>query len=188
MSLALYAPGTRKGNKFWLIRGRHDGRAIEMSTKTADRAQARKILRDLERELAAGELPKAGAAVSFAEAAELYCAWANPTKGDRVRIARIADLLGKRPIGDLRQADLVAMANRLFPDKSPATKNRWALKPAAAILHYAARQGLAGWLRIEKFREARPQTRAVSRDVAGGLIAAAPEGPRRLVLVWLFRM
>ena len=149
---------------------------------------ARKRLRDLERELAAGELPKTGDVVSFAAAAELYCAWASPSKGDRVRIARIEAEIGRRAIADVRQADLVAAANRLFPEHSPATKNRWVIKPAAAILHYAARQGLAPWLRIEKFREARPKTRAVSLDLAGALVAAASAGPRRLVLVWLFRM
>ena len=188
MALTLFAPGTRKGNRYWLVRGLHDGRRYEMSTKTADKAAARQFLRELERELAAGRLPKAGDVVSFAAAAELYCAWANPGKGDRVRIARIEAEIGRRAIADLRQADLVAAANRLFPDHSPATKNRWVIKPAAAILHYAARQGLCGWLRIEKFREARPQTRAVSLDLAGQLVAAAPAGPRRLVLVWLFRM
>jgi hypothetical protein len=41
MTLALVAPGARKGNKFWLIRGYYDGRRHEVSTKTADRAVAK---------------------------------------------------------------------------------------------------------------------------------------------------
>ena len=40
MALRLLPPGTRKGNRHWLLRGSHDGRRIEISTGTAERAAA----------------------------------------------------------------------------------------------------------------------------------------------------
>jgi hypothetical protein len=46
MTLALIAPGTRHGNKSWLIRGRHDGRVLEIATQTTDRARAEEFLRN----------------------------------------------------------------------------------------------------------------------------------------------
>jgi hypothetical protein len=55
----------------------------------------------------------------------------------------------KRAVGDMGQTDLVAAANKLFPTQSQATKNRWVIKPGAAILHHAARQKLCGWERVE---------------------------------------
>jgi integrase len=62
------------------------------------------------------------------------------------------------------------------------------MRLAAGVLHYAAENGMCAWLRVKLFKEARPKTRAVSRDIAGELVAAAPEGRHRLLLVWLFRM
>lgn len=198
MPLTLFAPGARKGNRYWLVRGSYDGRRIELSTQTTDKMAARRFLRELERELATGQLPKPGEAVSFAEAAGLYAQFrgldlVNPraargrARTDVVAIGRLIAALGKRPIGELRQADLVAAANRLYPERTAATRNREAMRPAAAILHYAARQGWCAWLRVELFREPRPRTRAVALDSAAALVAAAPAGPRRLMLVWLFR-
>jgi len=42
--LKLVPPGTRKGNRFWVVRGRQDGHQIEKSTKTADRERAESFL------------------------------------------------------------------------------------------------------------------------------------------------
>jgi hypothetical protein len=41
MALKLLAPGSRRGNKFWLVYGRHKGRVIERSTRSLDEAEAR---------------------------------------------------------------------------------------------------------------------------------------------------
>jgi hypothetical protein len=40
MVLKLLAPGSRRGNKFWLVYGRHKGRVIERSTRSLDEAEA----------------------------------------------------------------------------------------------------------------------------------------------------
>ena len=191
MPLTLLAPGARKGarkgKKYWLVRGIIDGRRVELSTKTADKAAAKQFLRDLERKIAAEGIPRPSDTVTFARAAELYREWRDPSAADCGRITRLTAVIGRKAIADLRQVDLVAAANRLYPNGAAATRNREAMRPAAAILHYAARNGLCAWLRVELFREPRPKTRAVSLDTAAALVAAAPEGPHRLILVWLFR-
>lgn len=198
MPFALYAPGTRKNNRFWIAHVNVDGRRVELSTKTTSKNAAKQFAQQVERQMLAQGPPKRGDVVSFAQAARLYAAFRGLDLDDplaqrgqlRVEagaINRLVALLGKQPVGELGHPDLVAAANQLFPTQSPATKNRWVIKPGAAILHYAAEQKFCGWERIKKFREKKAKTRAVSVDVAAALVAAAPDGPKRLLLVWLFR-
>jgi len=203
MPLRLIPPGTRKGNPFYLVRGSVAGRSFEISAKTRDKAAARQFAKDLERELAQRRVPRPGEAVTFAAAADLYLAWRDPAKPDRQRIARLKVTLGKQLVADIRQADLVAAADLLQPEKAAATRNREVLRPAAAILHYASENGFCDWLRAKLFKEPAPATRAVSVETATELIGAAEgrigyidrRGKRRyvalgavhrLLLLWLF--
>lgn len=186
MSFRLYAPGTRKGNRYWIARITVDGRRAEVSTATADQAAAKRWARDFERRLRDDRPPRPGETVSFARAADAYLAYRDPREAERRRVLRVAALLGKRIVGELRQADLVSVARLLQPRGAPATLNREVMRPAAAVLHYAARNGWCNWLRIELFREPRPKTRAVSIEAATTLIANADDD-LRLLLIWLFR-
>lgn len=189
MPLHLVPPGKRKGNRFYLVRGTvdgSDGREIEVSTKTANKATAERFAKDLARKLAEGRLPGPGEALSFMRAADLYIEYRDPSRADRLRIEGVKRVLGRKAVGDIRQVDLVDAANLLCHGKAPATKNREVLRPAAAILHYAADSGYCAWLRIKLFREPRPKTRAVSSEIAAQLVAAVPEGPKRLFLLWSF--
>ena len=53
MPLQLYAPGTRKNKKYWIARGRENGRRVEYSTQATTKAAAQAWLRQHEQELAA---------------------------------------------------------------------------------------------------------------------------------------
>lgn len=44
------------------------------------------------------------------------------------------------------------------------------------------------WLRVQAFKQPKPKTRAASRGVASALLGAGPAGPKRLLLMWLFRI
>jgi integrase len=187
MPLKLIPPGARRGNPFYLVRGSIGGREFEVSAKTANEAAARKFARDFIQAIAENRLPGPGEALSFARAIELYIDYRDPSRADRLRLAKLAIVLGRRMVADLRQVDLVEAANIIAAEKAPATKNREVMRPAAAVLHYAATNRFCQWQRIALFREARPRTRAVSLDVASMLVEAAPHGPRRLFLLWSFR-
>lgn len=202
MPLSLIPPGTRKNNRFWLVRGRDQhGRLVELSTKTQDKSAAKQFLRDLVKELAKEEVPAPGKAIDFETAARLYAAKQgvdldqpklNPPaeRADAYRILKLISRLGRRPIGELRHPDLVAAAVALYPRHAPSTRNREAMRPAAAILHYAAESGYCAWLKVELFDEPEPETRAVDHDAAETVIAAAPDlqagGPKYRLLLWLF--
>src|SRR5438309_925486 len=93
MPLRLIPPGKRKGNRWYLVRGAIDGRDIEVSTKTRDRAAAERFRKDLERELIARRRPRPGEAMTFATAASLYAEFrgldlALPRERDAQRIGR----------------------------------------------------------------------------------------------------
>ena len=58
MALKLIAPGARRGNPFYLVRGMLNGREFEVSTKTTDAGVAQKIAQDFEAGIT-GETPHA---------------------------------------------------------------------------------------------------------------------------------
>jgi integrase len=186
MPFKLYAPGARNGNPFWVARISVGGRRTEVSTKKRDKAAARRFAQDLERQLLTSGPPRPGQAITFTQAADLYVAFRDPQKADRGRIARLKLALGPKLIGDIHQADLVAAADLLLPDRKPATRNREVMRMAAAILHYAAENKYCPWLHIKLFKEPVPSTRAVPKETATAIVNAAPEGRKRLLLLWLF--
>jgi hypothetical protein len=202
MSVKLYPPGTRKGNTQWLAIIRVGGRPHERALGTASKREAQQVAALIEAQMvaeaAAGQQPKRGDVVTFAAAARLYAAYRGldldnpgvhrgPHRTEVKAINRLVERLGKQPVGEIGHPELVAAANALLPAAAPATRNRWVIKPGAAIVHYAAEQRFCGWERIKKFKEPRPKTRAVAFDAAAALVNAAPPGPRRLLLLWLFR-
>lgn len=181
MALKLIPPGKRGAS--YVIRGRVGGVLIERSAKTSNLAQARSRLRELETQL--GDVPTLGK-ITFAQAAQKYIEFRNPSIADRQRLEKVANAIGSRRLVDLNAAALHEVAGRLGLGLSPATRNRNYLRPAVTVLHYAAAAGLCPYLRVKTFKEARPKTRAVDREAALALIAAAEPGPQRLLVTWLF--
>ena len=81
-------------------------------------------------------------------------------------------------------ADLVACADQLYPDHKASSRNRLVITPASAI-PLCGRAKWCAWLRIRRFCESRPQTRALRQEPAQALIAAS-EGIVRVFLLFLF--
>lgn len=180
--LKLLPPGQRSST--WVVRGRHAGRLVEISTRTADEKLARQRYREILRTVGAREQVPVHS-IGFAEASRAYLAFRDLEDRQRSDIQKLARELGDIPCGQVTQAQLVDVANRLFPDHKASSKNRLVITPASAILHYAAQQGWCPWRRISRFREARPVTRALSQADAHRLMAAAA-GEARALLEVLF--
>ncbi len=180
--LKLLPPGKR--SPFWSVRGRHGGRLLEVSTRTTDAGLAKQRYRELLRTLGAKE-PGPAHTVGFAEAARAYLAFRDLDDRQRADIQRLSRELGDTPCAQVTQAQLVDVANRLFPAGKASSKNRLVITPASAILHYASQQGWCPWRRISRFREAKPVTRALSQPDAHRLMAAAA-GEARALLEVLF--
>ena len=178
MPLKLIAPGKRKGNRHYLVRGQIGGQRYEVSTDTRDKAAAEIFKADFELAVRQNRVPGPGEAVTFARAAELYVNYKSPPKTDRDRIDRLVARIGTtKLVGDVGHADFVDAANFLYPDAKNETKNRSVIKPGAAIIHYAANSKWCAWQRITKFKEAPVKTRA-SNDTVAALLLAAIEADR----------
>lgn len=131
--------------------------------------------------------------MTFATAAKLYSDFRVPSKRDADFIFKIITQVGHKFIDEINQNDLVKAANELYPGTSNASKNRSVLRPAAAVLHYAAKNDWCKWLRIQHFKENSPKPRFVMPEVEVRLHAGLRvKGTRwrvnkRLLLLWLFR-
>lgn len=189
--LKLIPPGKR-GNKYWVVRGTHEGYRIEKSLGVSLRKDAEKKLDDLLDDYRKIKREKAN--MSFAGASERYIAFRDTSPRDQIFINKLCAILGEHHIIEITQSDLVASANAIYGiSGDPATKNRAVMTPAAAVLHYAAKNKWCDWMRIEKFKEKRPVTRYVSfGDEKKMHVGLRNKGTRhrvqkRLLLLWLFR-
>ena len=201
MPFKLIPPGERKANPWYVVRLTVAGKRREFSSKTRDPEAARRFALGLELVLLDSRVPGPHEKITFERVAALWKAFKNPAKADVRSLDKVTALLGKRAVDELQHADLVAMANELYPRGAAAYKNRHALKPAGSVLHYAARNKWCPWLRIEKFPEEKPPTRAAAADQAKALIAALEREAaaatteyrrrmarkQRLLLLWLFK-
>lgn len=183
--LKLYPPGTRKGNRYYIVKGRLGGKFFEVNTKSVNEAAARRIAEGFERTHA--KRRSVAKVVSFIEAANSYIQFRSPNKDDRRRIERLKKHLGNKTLPAIVQADLVEAASALYPLAKPSSKNRNVITPASAILHYGAENGWCEWKRIKRFKEPKPLTRSLARPSAVKLIKAAT-GKKRLLLIALFHL
>lgn len=189
--LKLIAPGKR-GNKYWVVRGSLDGEEIEKSLKVSLRSHAEEKLRELLR--IHEKTKKENDNVTFSIASQRYIDFKNPSPRTQNWLENICSYLGDKLVFDITQNDLVATANSFYGrEGSPASKNRAVIRPAAAVLHYAAKNKWCDWLRIDTFKEASPKTRYVTYEVERSLHnGLRQKGTRwrvqkRLLLLWLFR-
>ncbi|MGH7121120.1 MAG: tyrosine-type recombinase/integrase [Acetobacteraceae bacterium] len=209
MPLHLVAPGKRTKyrqgkpypNRFFIVRGKIAGRTIEVSTFTRDPTEAAAYKARVELDFLENRVPEPGEAVTFAKALELYLAYKTPTEADANRIRHLSSVLGQKRVASIRHADIVAATDVLYPGKSNETKNRWVVKPAAAILHYASKNEWCDWTRISKLKERPVRTRAADDHTAQMLLqtlageatqaktAREARAARKkwLLILWLFR-
>lgn len=186
MPFTIFPPGSRKGNRFWLVRGKVDGRDIEFSTKTRDETSARILALEFERKYLEGRVPSAQETVTWSRACELYKNSRNVSKSDTNYLLRLEKVLGSKDVRDITQADLDDAARRLYPAGSPETVNRQAFTPAIAVLSYAA---LNRWCQPSKWKRPKqrdPETRAAA-EAAGRLLIRNTDGKRRLLILWLWK-
>jgi integrase len=184
--LKLVAPGKRKGNRFWLARGTVAGKEVEFSTREIDKGRAEKRAEEVLAELLRrSALPEPGEVKTFKMAAEAYTAWRSPSMEEVRRINRLIRDLGHLVITEVTVADLVACAGRLYPAHKASSRNRLVIAPGAAIVHYAHELGWCPWLRVRRFKEPKPETRALRTEQMEKLLAAAT-GIELAMLAFLF--
>jgi integrase len=156
MPLKLYPPRAGKSPNY-SVRGTYLGQYVDRTTGTPDRATARKVLQKIERDIERGTFTeKAGP--TFASAALSYL----KAGGDDRFIDPLTKHFKERPLAEIDQAAIDDAAYQIYPNASPATRNRQVYTPVSAILKHVGHafqlkrpKGSAGvkklnWLRPEE--------------------------------------
>jgi len=92
---------------------------------------------------------------TFSEAAEAYV----HAGGEARYLPRLIEHFGHRPVDQITAMEVRSAALDLYPNASPATRNRQAVTPARAVLYFAHEMGWRMIARIRIFRA--PRTRVV---------------------------
>ena len=179
-----YRPGTRKRNRYIVVRGRIDGKAYEFSTGTTDPDGAEEFWYAIRRDIRQGDLHRSREAATFDDAARLYEAARDLSKSERRYVKRLkAHFRGKHLsrkdersglyVLAFTPADLIDAAHVLYPRCLPQTKNRQAITPAIAILHYAAENRLCDRMVARKLESDEPERPLVYPEDLATVIRAA---------------
>lgn len=177
----LYFPGERKSRHF-VYRVSVHGRDREVTIYEADEAAAVRAAGAIRERLAQGG-GAGGAPAGFSTIAELYADARGASASELRYLARLKAYFGQRDAATIRGADIARAALALYPAAAPATRNRQAIAPAAAVLHWAHEQDWIPWLRVRKFKAAAPEPRRPREGVLAALLDATEGDRRRLLLV-----
>jgi len=120
----------------WSFRGTYLGITVDRSARTHRKAAAETQRRLLEEQIERGEYPAKPAqpnAPTFLSAAVAYM------KAGRSRryIGKLIGYFGEKPLDAIDQATIDAAAIELYPNVSPAFRNRAVYTPVGAVLHHA---------------------------------------------------
>ncbi len=132
--LKLYPPTGPKQTS-WRIRGSYLGHSVERSARTGKRAVAVKVLKQIERQIERGEFSAPGEP-TFASAAAAYMR----AGGERTYVGRLLHYFRDKRLSDIDQASIDMAAASLYPQATPATRNRQVYTPLCAILRHAGVQ------------------------------------------------
>lgn len=135
MPLKLIPPRAGK-SPFWSVRGTHLGIYVDKTTKLTVRAKAQAVLARWRDEIERGQFAVKGdpdfvtAAVAYVEAG-----------GERRFVKPLADYFKDRALRSINQAEIDKAAIALYPNATPATRNRQVYTVMSAILKRAGVKG-----------------------------------------------
>lgn len=162
------------------IRGSYLGVAIDKSCRTDRRSVALSELKRIEREIERGQYGhQATTEGTFLSAAVAYM----EAGRSRRFIAPLIKHMGARPLSEIVQAVIDDAAVKLYPDCSPATRNRCVYTPVSAILRHAK---VKTEVERPKGAKGRIVTDWLTEDDAFGIISAAEKFDPEFALLLKF--
>lgn len=178
MPLKLIAPREGKSPN-WSIRGTYLGCYCDRSTGTGEKTLAKKILKDVQREIERGAIGKKKA-IGFAAAAAAYM----NAGGENRYLAPLIKHFGSAPLDEITQIAIDNAAAALYPDASAPTRCREVYTPMRAVLH---RAGLDRRIKAPKGSKSAKRVSWLRPEQAFALFAAADELDAELgLLIRLF--
>lgn len=147
----------KKRGAYWYAVGTVAGQRVRKSLETSDRQTADEIRAALEARLNKEAIYGPAAVATFEEAVIAYVEGG----GERRFLAPILKQFGGRRIGTIKPGEIRDAGPALYPGCSPATWNRQVIRPARAVINHAAARGLCSPIKVEAFKEKKPQRVAV---------------------------
>jgi integrase len=172
----------RPKSPYWIIRGTLRGIRVEESTGTSDRRAADEILIKREAEILEQSIHGRRATATFAAAALSYLEHG----GSKRFTVPVIRHFGTTPLARIDQDALDQGAKKLYPNASPATRNRQFYAIASSILHHAAKRGWCTPPIIERPPIPLGRIRWLKIDEADSLITACSDHLRPLVIFMLY--
>lgn len=171
----------RPGRPHWYMHGTVRGISIRESTGVTDSKAAEAIRARREWEIIQGSVFGAEATATFVGAAVSYL----EAGGERTYLKPIIAKIGSTPLAKIDQSLIERTARQIYPDAAPATLNRQAFTPIAAVLNHAAKRGLCAKRVIERPEQPKGRIRWLTADEAERLIASCSDHLRPLVIFLL---
>ena len=167
----------RYGGTNWYLRGTLRGVSVDETTGTDDRKRAEEIRIKRESEILDRGIHGIRKTATFLEASVMYL----EAGGASRFVDAVAKHFGTTPLGDIDQLAIDRAAAKLYPNGSPATRNRQAYTPISAVLNFAASRKLCDRPIIARPKQPKGRIRWVTPDEAHSLIAACAPHLKPLV-------
>jgi integrase len=171
----------RPGRPNWYMHGTVRGITVRESTGVADQKAAEAIRARRGWEIIQRSVFGAEATATFVAAAVSYL----EAGGERTYLKPIIARIGSVALAKVDQALTEKTARALYPDASPATLNRQAFTPIAAVLNHAAKRGLCARKTIERPPQPKGRVRWITFEEAERLLDACSAHLRPLVMFLL---
>jgi integrase len=176
----------RPSRPFWYMHGTVRGVSIRESTGVADAKAAEAIRARREWEIIQRSIFGREATATFVAAAVSYMeAGGDDLEGRRRYLKPIIAKLGSMPLAKIDQAVIEKTARALYPNGSPATLNRQAFTPIAAVLNNAAKRGLCAHRVVDRPAQPKGRVRWITFEEAERLLDACSPHLRPLVMFLL---
>lgn len=169
----LCPPGSRKHNPHYLWRGSVNGKEVEFSCHTGNRADAQEYVR--------GEIQRRDRVRSlktFGDVADMYMDMKQSSRAQRAFIKRLTDEAGNVPIELVREVHMAPVVRQHYSEAKASTINRQVIAPFAAIIHWAAEQDLCAYRPVRRLPEQQAARRAAP-GIVGDLLMANTKGQQK---------
>lgn len=184
-----YAPGKRKGNETWVIRGYVNGKQYEITTDARNKRAAEKAWQDYasdtRREQRDANRTSETATFDWA-CDEWLAAHPDHQRQYRLNVEKLRDQsdLALMLLADITVEDIYLAAHKMRPHDKPQSKNSAVITPAATVLHYMARRKLCAWLKVPIFKPIGVQRPITYPDQLERLIRLASDELKVLLMTF----
>ena len=172
----------RPKSPFWVMRGTIRGIRVEETTGTADKKVAEEVRAKREAKILEQSIHGRVATVTFAEAALSYI----DHGGSKRFLDKVVEHFTTTPLAKIDQEAIDTGAAKIYPNASPATRNRQFYTPVSAVMTHAAKRKWCSPLILERPKVNEVEVRWLKPEEAERLIAACSKHFRPLVIFLLY--